>query len=146
MDIAVRNLNKRFRISEHCIKKIVKDILRILKRSPVAELEVIFLSDAAIRPINKKFKNRNTATDVLSFKLDALGEVIISSDTALKNSRVFGTYFEKEIVLYVIHGILHLLGYEDGTFLQKKRMSQKENSILEKLCRKENLSKVLMPR
>ena len=146
MSIEVRNLNKRFGLSENYIKTIVKDILKILKRPSHTKLEIIFLSDTAMRPINKRFKHRDSTTDVLSFKLDGLGEVVISSDTALKNSRIFGTYFEKELVLYVIHGILHFLGYEDATAAERRRMSKKENVILELLCKKKNLSKVLTPR
>lgn len=139
--IVVKNLNRKFRINEKFIKKAAKDILSIIHKQK--GLEIIFLGDKEIKPINKKYKRRNAPTDVLSFELDELGEIIISSDTALKNSEIFHTSFEEEIVLYVIHGILHLFGYDDGTVREKKRMSKKEDVILEALCQ-ENFSKVLM--
>ena len=141
--IVVKNLNKKFRINERFIKKISKDILGILKKKK--GLEIVFLGDKQIKPLNKKYKKRNSPTDVLSFELGELGEIIISSDTALKNSEIFHTSLEEEIVLYVIHGILHLFGYDDGTAREKGRMSKKEDVILEALCQ-ENFSKVLMRR
>jgi probable rRNA maturation factor len=136
----------RSRINERFIKKIVSEILKILKKPRDTNLEIVFLSDAAIRPINKKYKGSNRATDVLSFNLDSCGQILISSDMALKNSRRFKTSFEKELVLYVIHGILHFFGYEDETPSEKKRMSIKENNILEEICARIELSKVLTRR
>ncbi len=146
MSIVVRNFNKKYRLNERFIKKLIEKILRILKKPRNINLEVIFLSDEAIRPLNKRYKHRDAPTDVLSFNLDDLGEVIISSDTALENSRRFRTSFEKEIVLYIIHGILHLFGYEDETLKVKKRMSEKENTVMGRLCTEEDLSKVLTRR
>lgn len=147
MNIAVQNLNKKFRLNEKFIKRLAIYLLKYIKKSAVsAGLEIIFLSDAAMRPLNRRFRHTDAYTDVLSFNLNGLGEVIISSDTALKNARLFGTSFEEEIVLYVIHGMLHLAGYEDGSPAQRRRMSKRENAILKSLCKRKSLSKVLMPR
>jgi probable rRNA maturation factor len=143
--IEVRNLNKKHRLNEKFLKNTAAKILKILDKKSGADISIAFLSDAAIRPINKRYKRRDRATDVLSFNLGACGQILISSDTALKNSKLFNTSFEEEIVLYVIHGILHLLGHEDRTGIQRKRMSEKEESVLKRLCRR-NFSKVLTPR
>lgn len=144
--VVVKNTNKRFSLNERFIKKVVAEILKILKKPSDANLEIVFLSDASIKPFNKRYKYKDRPTDVLSFDLGTCGQILISSDTALSNSKIFNTSFAEEIVLYVIHGILHLFGYEDETLKAKKRMSKKENTILERLCAKENLSKVLMRR
>lgn len=140
----VRNLNKKRKLNEKVIKKIAQHILRITKKPRDMELEVVFLSDKAIRPLNKKYRDSDRPTDVLSFDLGDCGEILISSDTAFKNSKLFNTSFEEELVLYVIHGILHLAGYDDETRRDAERMSKKQNGILKKLCRK-NFSKVLTP-
>lgn len=142
--IEVKNLNKKHRINERFITGIAKEVLKILGKGSRIELGIVFLSDAAIKPINKRYRNRNRATDVLSFDLGPCGQILISSDTALKNSCIFRTSFEEEIILYVIHGILHLFGYDDETKTEKSRMSKKEKAVLNKLCRR-NFSKVLMP-
>ena len=143
--IAVSNLNKKHSINEKFICGIARRILKIIRREGTA-LEIIFLSDRAIKPVNKKYKRRNRATDVLSFDLGPCGQILISSDMALRNSRAFNTSFEKELVLYVIHGILHLFGYDDENPKVKARMFGKQSSILEILCAKTNLSKVLTRR
>lgn len=143
--ITVRNLNKKRGINERFVAKLARAILRIIKRND-KDLEIIFLNNAAIKPINKKYKNSPAATDVLSFDLGSCGQILISSDMALKNSRAFNTSLEKELVLYVIHGILHLFGYDDEDPKTESRMFRKQNSVLETLCAKVNLSKVLMPR
>lgn len=144
MAVIVRNFNKRYRINERFIGNIAEKIVRTLKDLSGSGIEIIFLSDASIRPINKRYKGRDRPTDVLSFDLGQIKEILISSDTALENSKRFNSSFENELVLYVIHGILHLSGYDDGTIPEKRRMSSKEESVLKKLCKSENLSKVSM--
>ncbi|MBI5124522.1 MAG: rRNA maturation RNase YbeY [Candidatus Omnitrophica bacterium] len=141
----VRNANNRFKLNERYIKKIVAEILKILKKTRKIDLEIVFLSDKEIRRFNKRYKHSDGSTDVLSFDLGSCGQILISSDTALSNSSIFNTPFEEEVVLYVIHGILHLFGYDDETEAQKRKMSKKESAILKRLCQK-NFSKVLMPR
>ena len=143
--IAVSNLNKKHRINERFVVEIARRVLKVLKKQNT-ELEIIFLSDAVIKPVNEKYKHNNRATDVLSFDLGSCGQILISSDMALRNSRVFNTPLEKELVLYVIHGILHLFGYDDEKPKERLRMFRKQDSIMEILCAKINLSKVLTPR
>ena len=143
--IAVSNLNKKRKKNKKFIGEIARRILKVLKKENT-ELEIIFLSDAAIKPVNEKYKHSNCATDVLSFDLGSCGQILISSDMALRNSLIFNTPLEKELVLYVIHGILHLFGYDDEKPKARSRMFRKQDSILEILCAKVSLSKVLTRR
>ncbi|MFA5146002.1 MAG: rRNA maturation RNase YbeY [Candidatus Omnitrophota bacterium] len=152
--ITVINANGSFGLNRRFIRRLVIRILEILKEPPETEFEVVFLSDGAMRVFNRKYKGADRATDVLSFRLpkdgmgtDAFfGEIFISSDTASRNAVRFGTGFAEELVLYVIHGILHFLGYEDGTPGERARMSRKEKKVLRYLCKNENLSRVLTTR
>jgi len=147
--IRIINLHKKYKLKENLLKKIIVDVLKKIKRSGDAELEFVFLDDRSIRRLNKKYKKADRATDVLSFRLDKdgtcgkkfLGNIFISVDRAFANSRIFNTCPENELVLYVIHGILHLFGYDDGTEAKKSRMRDKERKIISGLCR--NLSGVL---
>lgn len=141
-NITVINSNKRRRIDEKRVKKAVVDILKILKKPSDTKLEIAFLSNRLIRPINKYYKGHDRATDVLSFDLGSCAQVLISSDMALENSKKFKTSFEKELLLYVIHGILHLCGYDDGTRKEKSRMFRKQDSIMETLCARPTSQKV----
>src|SRR3990167_1248426 len=111
--VKIFNLNKRYKLNAPRAKKIAEKILRVLKRPRAASVEIVFLDDRAMRVLNKRYKARDRTTDVLSFDLGRTVEVIISLDKARENSKAFGLNFEREVVLYLIHGILHLSGYDD---------------------------------
>lgn len=152
--INIHNKNKKFKLNELFLKRLAFEALDIVKGRGVGELEIVFLSDKAIKPLNNKYMGENRPTDVLSFNIDTdefgkkgfFGELFISTDTALANSRVYGTRLENEIALYVIHGILHLFGYEDYTKKDRMEMSKKQDKVLETLCKRIDLSKVLTRR
>lgn len=151
--IRILNLHKAYRLNERLVEKIVTQVLKFCKKPKALELEFVFLDNKRIRELNKKYKRSNRPTDVLSFGmkrdefgLPFYGEIIISLDRALENSKIFGTEFNSEVTLYIIHGILHLFGYDDETVSEKRRMSGRQLQILESICTKEKLSKVLMRR
>jgi len=152
--VRVTNRNASYNVNERFLERLSVDILKSLKKAKDAEVEVVFLDDKAIRKLNKQFKKEDSATDVLSFRIDRkefgrqkfLGEVVVSLDTAVRNAKLFGTEFEYEIVRYVIHGILHLFGYDDQTEAGRFKMWHKQERLLKDLCRQEDLLKVLTRR
>jgi rRNA maturation RNase YbeY len=84
------------------------------------------------------YLGRYSATDVISFDLSGnkkefLADIAVSVDTAILNARIYKTSTLCELSRYVIHGILHLAGYDDGTKKQRKIMHEKTNLILAKL-------------
>ena len=95
----------------------------------------VFVDDAYIIDLNKRFFNKSTPTDVISFDLsdpyDAHGEVYISVDTAKVNAAYFNASLENELYRLVAHGVYHLLGFEDGTPEEKQIMTALENKALE---------------
>ncbi len=147
------NLHKSYKLNESLIKSLVCDVLKAIGRDKAIDLEIVFLDDKSIKDYNKKYKSENRATDVLSFGIDRvgsgrkmpMGEIIISLDTAFKNSGIYATPFADEVVLYIIHGILHLFGYDDQCKRDSCAMAIKQKQILDRLCSSKNLSKVLMP-
>lgn len=136
------------------IKRIASKILKYIRKPRNTDLEIVFLNNRAMRALNKRYKGRDSSTDVLSFKIDRrefgsdkfLGQIIISVEKAEQNAKVFNTSFEEELALYIIHGILHLFGYDDETAKDRLRMSRKESEVLGYLCKTEDLSKVSMRR
>ena len=151
MAIQIKNLHKSYRINERLVKRIVSFILRYCKRPSRIDLDIIFLTDREIRRLNKRFKGADRPTDVLSFDLSnapapLLGNIFISIDKASENSGIFNTTSEEELTLYIIHGILHLVGYDDETKKDRYRMEKMQKIVLGKLCKREDLSKVLTPR
>ncbi len=109
------------------------------------DIELILTTDEEIRELNKTYRNKNKATDVLSFPLEnipgmPLGSIVISVDTAKKGAVEFGHSIEDEIKLLFIHGLLHLLGYDHE--IDNGEMREKEKEIIEKF----NLPKSLIIR
>jgi probable rRNA maturation factor len=144
--VRVSNENKKFRVNCALIKRVAEEVLAEAAKYNKSAVEILFVDDRRIRALNKRYKKSNRPTDVLSFELDGCGLVAISLDTAADNADIFHTSVEEEAVLYVIHGILHLFGYDDGTAGKKERMDKRQLDLLEKICTKEILSRVLTPR
>jgi probable rRNA maturation factor len=99
------------------------------------DVELILTTDEEIKELNKKYRNKDKATDVLSFPLEnmpgmPLGSIVISVDTAKKGAEEFGHSLEDEIKLLFIHGLLHLLGYDHET--DDGEMREKEKEIIKK--------------
>lgn len=96
-------------------------------------LTIAIRGDAAIRALNRRHLSVNAATDVLSFSSDEdgyLGDIVISYETARRNARKFNWAIRDELALLVVHGLLHLLGYEDSNSSARSRMWQRQEEIL----------------
>ncbi len=89
-------------------------------------LEVVFVSDSTMRRYNRRFAGKGGTTDVLAFDMGKTYVIIISVDTARKNAIYYGEKFEDELVRYVIHGILHLMGFDHKVEHKKDRMRDME--------------------
>lgn len=111
-------------IDPDLLKEILKRVIR--KEGVDKDLNVIFADNRYIQNLNKRFLKRNYPTDVLAFKgeYNLLGEIYISKDQALINSRDYGVSLKKELYKLALHGLLHLLGYSH------KEMEGKEECYL----------------
>lgn len=95
------------------------------------------MGDAKIRELNKKYHHSDCPTDVLTFDLsdprkrnDLSSDIIVSADTALRNAKIYKTSADFELNLYVVHGALHISGFDDLTKKQAKLMRKKENEYV----------------
>ena len=120
---------------------IVADIAkRVLESMNVidADLTFIFASDKLLSVLKRKFFNKDHLTDVIAFRLNNYsekfieGEIYISLQRVKENSSQFNQPYQKEISRLVIHGCLHLMGYDDKTSNGKKNMTMLENKYLTK--------------
>jgi probable rRNA maturation factor len=94
-------------------------------------LSIVFVGTRRMRAINKKYLKHDYVTDVLSFDLgDAQGEIIICPGMAGVNAKAHRTSTQKEIILYVVHGILHLAGFDDKSPAGIRRMRSMEKELL----------------
>lgn len=104
------------------------------ERIPSAQkVKLILCSNAAIRKLNRQYRNMDRATDVLSFTYndpDLLGEIYISLQKAGTQARDFGVPFDEEMARLVIHGFYHLLGYDHEKPSERRVMEEKERKAL----------------
>ena len=135
MKIIIQNLQKKIPIYPQRIKKAVLNTLFSEGIKKTGEITICFVDDKIIRVLNFRYLGRNRPTDVIAFdisenKEQILADIVISTDTAVKNSKAFKTSPLYEVYLYVIHGVLHILGYDDKTAQQRKVMEYKAQRIL----------------
>lgn len=107
---------------------------QIAKLTGNQALSIVLVSDRQMAKLNLRYHHTAGPTDILTFDYgDGQGELIISVDHAIANARRFGTTPARELALYVVHGILHLRGYDDRTPAQRRRMRAAERRLLAKL-------------
>ncbi|MBU0548130.1 MAG: rRNA maturation RNase YbeY [Candidatus Omnitrophica bacterium] len=137
VNIAISNLQKKLPIPRMRIKRL---ILKILKEEGVNKpgyINICFTDNNLIKRLNTKFLRANSATDVLAFNLSnkktystVLADIVISTDSAISNARSFKTAVGDELLLYVAHGVLHILGFDDHTKAQAQLMRKKEKEYV----------------
>lgn len=143
--IRVSSSQKICKLNVAYIRKLTKAILDELESENIPEqtneLSVSFVNDEEILKLNSKYRNKHKATDVLSFpqlKKSAktpppptLGDIVISLEYAQKSAKRYGIKLEAELLRLLIHGILHLLGYDHENVSDSKRqkMKRKEKKL-----------------
>jgi probable rRNA maturation factor len=114
---------------------------------PKAEISLVFVDNAGIQELNKTYRGQDKPTDVLSFALlettedeipivdeeeeILLGDIIISLEKALHQAKEYGHSIEREIAYLMVHGLLHLLGYDHMNEEDKVIMRNREEELLE---------------
>jgi probable rRNA maturation factor len=95
--------------------------------SNLPEVSVVLVSDRRIAEIHRRFMNTSGPTDVITFQH---GEIFVSTETAKRQARQFRTSFEHEVRLYLVHGLLHLAGFEDKTPAGAAKMKRLQERIV----------------
>ena len=129
------NSNYKF-IEKRKIHSLVNSLSKSLNFN-IQSLEINFIGQKEILEINKAHLNHNYFTDIITFNysgdnklLD--GEILISVDDAIENAKNYKVSLNEETCRLVIHGILHLLGYNDISTSEKRKMKLMENKLLNK--------------
>lgn len=116
-------------------KKIILSLEKLFSMEgyDTATINIIFLDDVAIKELNKQYLKHNYTTDVISFCLEKEpleGEVYISAETAEVNAKEYKTSWTAEIIRYAIHGVLHIIGYDDYSLEEREKMRKLEDKYI----------------
>ncbi|MDO9122153.1 MAG: rRNA maturation RNase YbeY [Anaerolineaceae bacterium] len=135
-------LNKKFEnnLSISLLEEITQKIFSYLEIEPQSDLSILIDTDAVLKKLNKLYRGINQPTDVLSFESDeinpetgfsTLGDIAISYPTAQKQALEANHPVENEVILLLIHAILHLSGYDHSTKEEKEEMWSKQQAVLD---------------
>jgi len=155
MEVIIVNNQSEIELNEDQIKKISDFLFKKLEKEDSSELNVVFIGREEIKEVNNKYRNIDKDTDVLSFSYledkkifgfidDAesfrdefgfftVGEILICPAAAQENIKTYNKEWnlEKEIIFLIIHGLLHIYGYDHESDDKKKLMEAKQEEMLQ---------------
>jgi probable rRNA maturation factor len=140
-DIFVRNVQRKIHVNvaelQDFAAKAVRKSLELDNKKKMDfrmlhEVFVWLISDRRMASLHRKFMHQTGPTDVLTFQH---GEIFISVETARRNARAFGSSLTGELRLYVVHGLLHLQGFDDRTQPGARKMKRVQQRILRNCSR-----------
>lgn len=101
----------------------------------IKNINIVLVSDRKMKLFNKKFLKKTYSTDVLAFNLGSTLEIIISVETAKKQAKQVQHTIENEILYLIIHGILHISGYDDDNTSNYDKMKARQDEIFSKILK-----------
>ena len=137
MKIDVTDLQDSVQISRPAVRRVARAALADM----LGCYSVVFVDDERMREVNRKYLGRDDTTDVIAFpfedapltKDDCAGEIIISAERAAAEAGSRGLDVQAELALYIVHGALHLAGFDDATREEAAEMHEREKGILAEL-------------
>jgi len=150
MEIRISDRQKKFRIHNKQIEQLCQQVLSGENADSALQLDISIVTDEEIARLNESYLHHIGYTDVISFPQLTpgeqppdtpymLGDVVVSPERALDQSRQYHTSFNQEFGLYIIHGILHLLGFDDQEQDAKDLMEKHQNLWFNKLLKNDTL-------
>lgn len=133
-ELSIHNAHPRLRLDKKAVARVVAILdgqhAKFLGGCPDGELSLAFMTDAKLAKLHGDFLDDPTTTDVITFEgqpdFGVAGEICVSADTALAYSKTNDRDFSEELTLYVVHGWLHLAGYDDLQPAKKRKMRAAE--------------------
>ncbi|HEY2952113.1 MAG TPA: rRNA maturation RNase YbeY [Verrucomicrobiae bacterium] len=136
-ELALLNRQRTRPVNSLLLRRVTNVLLTDLLSLERCELAIHLVAAPEMARINQQFLNHAGSTDVITFDYTAEeqlhGEIFICIDDAVKQARQFRATWQSELVRYLIHGVLHLIGYDDLTAAGRRAMKREENRLLRKL-------------
>ncbi len=145
--VSLHNRQRHFRVDTRLLKELAVGVLESEFSRHSWEIEIYLIGAKRMAAINQEYLQHEGSTDIITFDYGdpathLHGDLFISLDDALKQAQEFGTTWQTELARYVIHGILHLAGYDDLEPVARKRMKQAENRLVRQAERSFALNKL----
>ena len=133
MPVDVTN-KTRTKINTTLVKKVSEQFLKKYKKDKL-DLSIVFVGDRRIQTINKIYRGYDKVTDILSFEggEESFGELIIDYAQIRRQAKYFNNSVKEELVFILVHGLFHLLGYEDKTEKEESKMIKLGEAFIKKL-------------
>ena len=130
----INNYTDKYKFNNQMINALIKSTINSEGRK-INSINIILTDDEFLRKMKKKYFKQDLYTDVISFNLEEQnenieGEIYISMDRIIDNTKLLKSSINIELKRIIIHGILHLIGYDDQTKPQKENMTKLENKYL----------------
>ena len=142
-DLSLRSRQRVRKIDLRYLRKIVLGCLEDLRHVTEFELAIQIVGRQEIAGLNERYLQHRGSTDVITFdylgrpsKKSIHGDIFVCIDEALEQAKQFGTSWQSELVRYIVHGILHLIGYDDRTPRLQRRMKRVEDKLVAQLIRR----------
>ena len=134
----INDFDNSIKLSNNLIENIISDIIHRESKYTKINMSIIIVNDEYLRNLKIKYFNMDIFTDVITFNLsdndnDLDAEVYISWDRVIDNAKKYKQKIDNEIKRVIIHGCLHLVGYDDSTEEEKKYMRKKEKKYIDSL-------------
>jgi rRNA maturation RNase YbeY len=145
MQISIQNRQKKYRMNRKKVLQWVQEIL-LMQKYEAGEVGIVFVNNRQIQKYNWEYRQKDRPTDVLSFPMlegaggelhpQFLGDVMISLERIEKDAGLLGRSCAQHLLSVLIHGLLHLIGYDhERSSQEEKRMRRRENYLFKKLSR-----------
>jgi probable rRNA maturation factor len=151
MNIVISNRQRVKKVNSQLLKEITKGVLIELEIEH-CELEINLLGTGEMAALNETFLRHQGSTDVITFdysegkklrgNVGLSGEIFICVEDSIAQAKQFKTDWQSEVVRYIVHGILHLLGYDDTKPQLRRKMKREENSLLHSLSKRFSLAEI----
>ena len=136
IDIEQSALKGGQKISRALLRRIEKALQNSVPKLKKTEVSLVFVKTDEIRRLNRSYRKKDKVTDVLSFEMGeggVLGEVVICYEQAKKQAKARGVSTRKETTELIVHGILHLAGYDHESEKEEKIMLKLQKKIISKI-------------
>jgi len=147
--LSVRSRQRQVKLDQKLLRTIVIWLLAEQLGLKKYELSLQFVGTDEITALNEEYLRHKGSTDVITFDYGSsrqqsmvIGDVIICIDEAIAQAPRFQSTWQIELVRYVVHGVLHLLGFDDRTSAKRERMKRREDNLVRRISQRFTLSRI----